>query len=206
MASNLLMTILGWLRAGYPEGVPPKDCFPLVALLRRTLSDDEFDEITSLLEQESAPIGESDIRAVIHQVTEEPPDEDAVREVAAKLASAGWPLSGDVHELIAEDDDADRAEKAPGVVERVLAWLRAGYPDGVPVSDYIPLLALLRRRLSDDEVRQIADALISVADADGEVPRLDAQVLMTRVLDELPSDEDLARVDAHLRTVGVSLV
>ena len=28
----------------------------------------------------------------------------------------------------------------------VLDWLREGYPAGVPPKDYIPLLALLRRR------------------------------------------------------------
>ena len=38
------------------------------------------------------------------------------------------------------------------VVARVVAFLRAGYPHGVPATDYVPLIALLRRRLSDDEV------------------------------------------------------
>ena len=36
------------------------------------------------------------------------------------------------------------------VVARVVAFLRAGYPQGVPATDYVPLIALLRRRLSDD--------------------------------------------------------
>ena len=35
----------------------------------------------------------------------------------------------------------------------IVAWLRAGYPDGVPQNDYIPLLALLSRRLTNDEVK-----------------------------------------------------
>jgi uncharacterized protein DUF3349 len=39
-----------------------------------------------------------------------------------------------------------------GLLTRIVAFLRAGYPEGVPANDYIPLLALLRRRLSDDEV------------------------------------------------------
>ena len=38
----------------------------------------------------------------------------------------------------------------------ILDWLREGYPAGVPPKDYIPLLALLRRRLTEDEVREIA--------------------------------------------------
>ena len=39
-------SVLEWLRAGYPEGVPPKDRFPLVALLRRAaLTDAQVQEI-----------------------------------------------------------------------------------------------------------------------------------------------------------------
>jgi Protein of unknown function (DUF3349) len=36
-------SILNWLRAGYPEGVPGPDRVPLLALLRSTpLTDDEI--------------------------------------------------------------------------------------------------------------------------------------------------------------------
>ena len=38
------------------------------------------------------------------------------------------------------------------VLENVLAWLHEGYPDGVPPKDYFPLLALLKRSLTEDEV------------------------------------------------------
>ncbi len=37
----VLDNILGWLHEGYPHGVPPKDYFPLLALLARTLSEEE---------------------------------------------------------------------------------------------------------------------------------------------------------------------
>jgi len=92
-------------------------------------------------------------------------------------------------------------------VQRALTWLRQGYPEGVPANDYVPVLALLRRRLDDDEVRQVADALIAQDDdGDGIVSRTDAQVLMTKVLGELPSDEDLRRVEERLSRFGWSLV
>ena len=39
-----------------------------------------------------------------------------------------------------------------GLFENVLRWLRAGYPDGVPPKDYYPVLALLKRSLTEDEV------------------------------------------------------
>ena len=51
------------------------------------------------------------------------------------------------------------------VLARMVGFLRAGYPEGVPVGDYIPLVALLRRRLSDDEVVAVATELISTGGA-----------------------------------------
>jgi Protein of unknown function (DUF3349) len=50
------------------------------------------------------------------------------------------------------------------VLTRIVAFLRAGYPEGVPARDYIPLLALLRRRLTDDEVVAVAAELMSGGD------------------------------------------
>ncbi|WP_162562002.1 DUF3349 domain-containing protein, partial [Mycolicibacterium brumae] len=37
--TNAADNVLDWLRAGYPNGVPPKDYFPLLALLTRTLTE-----------------------------------------------------------------------------------------------------------------------------------------------------------------------
>ncbi|ROR55550.1 uncharacterized protein DUF3349 [Luteococcus japonicus] len=39
---------------------------------------------------------------------------------------------------------------------KILAWLRAGYPEGVPQGDYIALLGLLHRSLTDEEVERLA--------------------------------------------------
>ena len=38
---TVLDNVLGWLHKGYPEGVPPKDYFALLALLKRSLTEDE---------------------------------------------------------------------------------------------------------------------------------------------------------------------
>lgn len=43
-------------------------------------------------------------------------------------------------------------------VAKMAAFIRTGYPHRVPKTDYFPLLALLRRRLSDDEVAAVATA------------------------------------------------
>lgn len=82
----------------------------------------------------------------------------------------------------------------------VLRFLRAGYPDGVPATDYIPLLALLRRRLSDDEVVAVATELMST----GLVPveSTDVRVAITKLTDEMPSAEDTERVRQRLIAVG----
>ena len=38
---TVLENVVGWLNAGYPEGVPPRDHFPLLALLKRSLTEGE---------------------------------------------------------------------------------------------------------------------------------------------------------------------
>jgi uncharacterized protein DUF3349 len=85
------------------------------------------------------------------------------------------------------------------LVAKVVAFVRAGYPQGVPETDYIPLLALLRRRLSDDEVaavaRQLADRGELTIDA------VDIGVAITRITDELPSPADLDRVQHRLQAI-----
>ncbi len=86
-------------------------------------------------------------------------------------------------------------ETAPGGRLRgVLDWLREGYPTGVPPTDYIPLLALLRRRLTEDEVREVAAEIAHVVDADA----ADIGVRITRITDAVPSPDDVARVEARL--------
>jgi hypothetical protein len=88
----------------------------------------------------------------------------------------------------------------PGFLGSIVSWLRAGYPEGVPESDYIPLLAVLSRRLSNDEVRAVAHELI----ASGELPvdDIDIGTMITRVTDELPREEDVQRVRARLIATG----
>ncbi|MET9490552.1 DUF3349 domain-containing protein [Nocardia sp. NPDC006630] len=86
------------------------------------------------------------------------------------------------------------------LLSRIVAWLRAGYPQGVPDTDYIPLLSLLARRLPEDEVRQVAAALVQ----QGTIPadKADVGVVITKLTDELPTESDLARVRAHLVASG----
>lgn len=84
-------------------------------------------------------------------------------------------------------------------VASVVQFLRAGYPDGIPQQDYIPLLALLRRRLTEDEVAEVADGLIADGDTDSATALREA---ISRITRDGPRDEDIARVRAHLASGG----
>ena len=81
------------------------------------------------------------------------------------------------------------------VVDKVLGWLRAGYPDGVPPKDYIPLFALLGQRLSENEIEDVAQELQGLSDAGT------AQVIreaLTSRTQHHPTDAELARVQARM--------
>ena len=87
-----------------------------------------------------------------------------------------------------------------GLLTRIVAFLRAGYPEGVPTNDYIPLLALLRRRLSDDEVIAVATELVSTGQTP--VKGTDVRVAITKLTDDMPSPEDTERVKRRLVAAG----
>jgi hypothetical protein len=99
--TSLLGSILNWLRAGYPEGVPGPDRVPLLALLRATpLTEDQIKEVVRNLTAEGSTaladgeIGTDEIEAFIADVTHHDAGGENVNRVAAKLAAAGWPLAG----------------------------------------------------------------------------------------------------------------
>ncbi|MGV0793851.1 DUF3349 domain-containing protein [Mycolicibacterium sp. XJ1819] len=81
---------------------------------------------------------------------------------------------------------------------RVVAWITDGYPEGVPGPDRVPLLALLRRRLTDDEVKAVARELIRR----GEFDEVDIGVLITQITDDLPTPGDIDRVRDRLVAKG----
>ena len=80
----------------------------------------------------------------------------------------------------------------------IVAWLRAGYPEGIPPTDYFPVLALLSRRLSHDEVKAVARGLMQ---RDG-FDEIDIGVLITQMTDHLPSPGDIERVRERLAAKG----
>jgi hypothetical protein len=88
-------SILDWLHKGYPEGVPPKDYYPLLALLKRSLSEDEVVRAAQSILRESdfdTPVTANQIRDAVREIIEKEPNPAELHQVAARLASVGWPL------------------------------------------------------------------------------------------------------------------
>lgn len=99
--TSLVGSILNWLRAGYPEGVPGPDRVPLLALLRATpLTEDQIKEVVRNITADGSAalvdgsIDTDEIETFISDVTQHDAGSENVNRVAAKLAAAGWPLAG----------------------------------------------------------------------------------------------------------------
>jgi hypothetical protein len=89
--SDIIARVVSFLRAGYPQGVPPTDTFALLALLRRRLSDEEVVQIaTQLIEHGGLPIQATDIRVMITKITDQMPSPDEVERVKKYLETRGW--------------------------------------------------------------------------------------------------------------------
>ena len=92
---TFLENVLGWLHKGYPEGVPPTDYYPLLALLKRSLSEDEVVQAAQSILRAAAfdtPVSEDQIRDAVREVIAKEPNPEELNQVAARLASVGWPL------------------------------------------------------------------------------------------------------------------
>ncbi|MDM4142712.1 MULTISPECIES: DUF3349 domain-containing protein [Mycobacterium] len=87
----------------------------------------------------------------------------------------------------------------------MIAFLRAGRPRGAPDLGYAPLLALLPRRVTDEEITAIARRLLrsnrrAIDHAD--VDHADVGVAIIGVTDAMPSTTDVERVLVGMRSAG----
>jgi hypothetical protein len=114
-------SVLRWLQAGYPDGVPGPDRVPLLALLRSTpLTEEQIKEVVREITDDHGspattdhPIDRDEIAEFISDMTHYDAGPENVIRVAATLAAAGWPLAGiDVSQVIPGDEDAESAEMA----------------------------------------------------------------------------------------------
>jgi hypothetical protein len=99
--NRFLNSVVSWLRAGYPEGIPPTDTFAVLALLSRRLTNDEVKVVASEL-MRRGEFDNIDIGVAITQITDELPTPDDIERVRTRLAAKGWPL----------DDARDNGDRA----------------------------------------------------------------------------------------------
>jgi Protein of unknown function (DUF3349) len=105
--NRFLTSVVSWLRAGYPEGIPPTDTFAVLALLTRRLSHDEVKLVANELMQRG-DFDKIDIGVLISKLTDELPSEEDVERVRSRLAAQGWPLD-DKHDDEHDDEHGDGA-------------------------------------------------------------------------------------------------
>lgn len=96
----------------------------------------------------------------------------------------------------------------PTLLARLIAWVREGYPEGVPDRDYLPLFALLARRLTPEELTAVVVGLTH----DHHLPAQTAEEAAERVRDAIesvtnspPSEADVERVLHRLEAAGWDL-
>jgi hypothetical protein len=97
---SLARSIIDWLRAGYPGGVPGPDRVPLLALLRDTpLTEDEIKEVVREIAAhqdevlKDGVVGRDEIEKFIAGVAHHDGGPENIKRVADVLAAAGWTLS-----------------------------------------------------------------------------------------------------------------
>jgi hypothetical protein len=89
----IVASVIEWLRAGYPEGVPEHDYIPLFALLGSKLSDEQIQRIADALASDGKPGTAEHIHGAIQAATSEHPLAVDINRVRSRLAAGGWPLA-----------------------------------------------------------------------------------------------------------------
>src|SRR6476469_2978100 len=95
---RLVSRVVGWIREGYPEGVPDHDYVALYGILQRALAPTELDRVVGELMYEAdsgdAIVTRPVIAERIADVVKGPAAPGDIARVSARLAAAGWPLWG----------------------------------------------------------------------------------------------------------------
>jgi NADPH-dependent 2,4-dienoyl-CoA reductase/sulfur reductase-like enzyme len=85
-------------------------------------------------------------------------------------------------------------------VSRIVTFMRAGYPTVMPATGYVPLAALLPRRVCDDEITAITGEFMMRRGTP--ISTTDVGVAISRITDEMPSPDDIERVKRRLDAIG----
>ncbi|MEU7765924.1 DUF3349 domain-containing protein [Nocardia sp. NPDC049190] len=98
-------------------------------------------------------------------------------------------------------DQVKPAQLRSTLLGKIVGWLRAGYPQGIPHADYVAVFAVLHRHLTDYEVVAIAEKM-AVSNPDGMITHADIEAAIGRFVKEQPNDRDIARVASRLAAGG----
>jgi uncharacterized protein DUF3349/ANTAR domain-containing protein/GAF domain-containing protein len=90
-----------------------------------------------------------------------------------------------------------------GPLAKIVEFLRADYPDGIPSTGHVPLVALLRRRLCDDDLERIAEEICELGPP---VRHHHVDVAVRRVLREAACAGDVDEVGRRLADAGWLIV
>jgi hypothetical protein len=94
-------------------------------------------------------------------------------------------------------------ERATEAAERVLGWLRAGYPEGETSGEYVALFGVLHRRLDAEEVEHVSRDLIEQAtQAATGIDEADVRDAITELVREEAGPEDVEGVIQCLAARG----
>lgn len=81
-------------------------------------------------------------------------------------------------------------------LSRALEWLRAGYPSEIPQQEYVALLGILARKLTAQEIDQVAKSLAQEGLIDATDDQIAQQIREAFVTP--PHQDDIDRVGTHL--------
>ena len=97
----------------------------------------------------------------------------------------------------------------PARVQKLLNWLRAGYPGGVPGPDRVPLLALLRNTpLTEDQIKEVVREIIAEekgAPTGHAIDHDEIERFIEGVAHHDGGPENIARVAEKLAAAGYTL-
>lgn len=85
----------GLVAQGLPRRCSAQGLLPLLALLKRSLSEDEVIQAAQSILRAAdfaTPVTDDQIRDAVREVIEKEPTPEELNQVAGRLASVGWPL------------------------------------------------------------------------------------------------------------------
>ncbi len=87
-----------------------------------------------------------------------------------------------------------------------MQWLRQGYPSGVPNHDTFALFYVLERELTEQDLNELAELIIEEGESttlrSKPITREHIGQLITRVHSQRPAEEDISRIQEHLKNGG----